>query len=117
MLKVYKRTIHIGQVEASHGRELSMNTGKVMSGKMKISNWLTITGMIASAIVGTLVFSVFFVAILIPPGLLGFGAWLRLRQLKNSMVDQSIEADYTVITDTAKSPKIRRSYKYEKNDK
>jgi hypothetical protein len=33
------------------------------------------------------------------------------------MMDQSIEADYTVITDTAKSPKIRRSYKYEKNDK
>ena len=50
MLKVYKRTIHIGQAEASHGRELSMNTGKVMSGKMKISNWLTITGMIAGAI-------------------------------------------------------------------
>ena len=117
MLKVYKRTIHIGQAEASHGRELSMNTGKAMSGKMKISNWLTITGMIAGAIVGTLVLSVFFVAILIPLGLLGFGAWLRLRQLKNSMVDQSIEADYTVITDTAKSPKIRRSFKYEKNDK
>jgi hypothetical protein len=33
------------------------------------------------------------------------------------MMDQSIEADYTVITDTAKSPKIRRGYKYEKNDK
>jgi hypothetical protein len=66
MLKVYKRTIHIGQTEASHGRELSMNTGKVMTGNMKISNWLTITTMIAGAIVGTLVFSVFFVAMLIP---------------------------------------------------
>ena len=27
---------------------------------------------------------------------------VRLRQLKNSTMDQSIEAEYTVITDTAK---------------
>ena len=102
MLKVYKRTLHIGQTEASHGRHLSMNTDKVMTGSMKISNWLTIAAMIAGAIVGILVFSVFFIAILIPLGLLGLGAWLRLRQLKNSQMDQSIEAEYTVITDTAK---------------
>jgi hypothetical protein len=102
MLKVYKRTLHIGQTEASHGRHLSMNTDKVMTGSMKISNWLTIAAMIAGAIVGILVFSVFFIAILIPLGLLGLGAWLRLRQLKNRLMDQSIEAEYTVITDTAK---------------
>jgi len=102
MLKVYKRTIHIGQTEGSHGLELSMNTGNVMTGSMKISNWLTITAMIAGAIIGTFVFSVFFVMILIPLGLLGLGAWLRLRQLKNRTMDQSIEAEYTVITDTAK---------------
>lgn len=102
MLKVYKRTLHIGQTEASHARHLSMNTDKVMTGSMKISNWLTIAAMIAGAIVGILVFSVFFIAILIPLGLLGLGAWLRLRQLKNRLMDQSIEAEYTVITDTAK---------------
>jgi hypothetical protein len=79
-----------------------MNTDKVMTGSMKISNWLTISAMIAGAIVGILVFSVFFIAILIPLGLLGLGAWLRLRQLKNRLMDQSIEAEYTVITDTAK---------------
>ena len=94
MLKVYKRTIHIGRKEASHGLE--------SSGNVKMSNWLTITAMIASAIIGTLVFSVFFVVILIPIGLLGLGAWLRLRQLKNSKMDKSIEAEYTVITDTEK---------------
>ncbi|MFA5924610.1 MAG: hypothetical protein WC856_25545 [Methylococcaceae bacterium] len=97
MLKVYKRTIHIGQTEVGHRLESSMNTSS-----MKMSDWLTITAMIAGAIIGTLVFSVFFVAILIPLGLLGLGAWLRLRQLKNSQMDQSIEAEYTVITDTAK---------------
>jgi hypothetical protein len=99
MLKVYKRTIHIGQTEAGHGLE---SYGNVMTGSMKISNWLAITAMIAGAIVGTLVFSVVFVAILIPLGLLGLGAWLRLRKLKYSPMDQSIEAEYTVITDTAK---------------
>ena len=69
MLKVYKRTIPIGRTEASHGRDLSMNTGNVMAGGVKVYNWLTITTMIAGAIIGTLVFSVFFVAILIPLGL------------------------------------------------
>ena len=105
MLKVYKRTIHIGQIEASHGRDLSMNTDKVMTSSMTISDWLTITAMIAGAIVGTLVFSVFFVVILIPIGLLGLGAWLRLRQLKNSQMDQSIEVEYKVITNTEKNHK------------
>ena len=94
MLKVYKRTVHIGRTEASHGLE--------SSGNVKMSNWLTITAMIASAIIGTLVFSVIFVMILIPLGLLGLAAWLRLRQLKNRKMDQSIEAEYTVISDTEK---------------
>ena len=97
MLKVYKRTIHMGRTEASHGRDLSMNTDKVMTGGMTIFDWLMITAMIAGAIIGTLVFSVFFVAILIPIGLLGLGAWLRLRQLKNRLMDQNIEAEYTVM--------------------
>ena len=102
MLKVYKRTIYFGQTESGHGLESSMNTSS-----MKLSDYLTITAMIASAIIGTLVFSLFFVMILIPLGLLGLGVWLRLRQLKNSPMDQSIEAEYTVITDTAKKPITR----------
>ena len=97
MLKIYKRTIHIGQTEAGHRLESSMSTDNVMTGSMKMSNWLTITAIIAGAIVGTLVFSVLFVMILIPLGLLAFGGWLRLRQLKNRTVDQSIEGEYTVI--------------------
>ncbi|MGR8998896.1 MAG: hypothetical protein ACU88J_07605 [Gammaproteobacteria bacterium] len=97
MLKVYKRTIHIGQTEADHRLE--------SSGIVKMSNWLTITAMIASAIIGTVVFFVFFIMILIPLGLLALGAWLRLRQLRNTPMDQSIEAEYTVITDTAKKVK------------
>ena len=106
MLKIYKRTIHIGKTEAGQLPE--------SSGGMKISNWLTITAMIASAIVGILVFSVFFFAILIPLGLLGLGAWLRLRQLKNSEMDQSIEAEYTVITDTEKRSIAMEGYKNNK---
>lgn len=65
-----------------------MKIGKEMTDSMKIYNWLTITAMIAGAIVGIFVFSVFFVAILIPLGLLGLGAWLRIRQLKYSQMDQ-----------------------------
>jgi hypothetical protein len=65
-----------------------MKTGKEMTDSMKIYNWLTINAMIAGAIVGIFVFSVFFVAILIPLGLLGLGVWLRIRQLKYSQMDQ-----------------------------
>jgi hypothetical protein len=94
MLKVYKRTIQIGQTEAGHGLE--------SSGNLKMPHWLTIIAMIASAIIGTVVFSVLFIMILIPLALLGFGTWLRLRQLKKSTMGQSIEGEYTVITETAK---------------
>ncbi|MGR8998803.1 MAG: hypothetical protein ACU88J_07120 [Gammaproteobacteria bacterium] len=75
-----------------------------------MSDWLTITAMIAGAVIGTLVFSVFFIMILIPLGLLALGAWLRLRQLKNSTMDQSIEAEYTVITDTEKKTHSNGGY-------
>jgi hypothetical protein len=56
--------------------------------------------MIAGAVAGTLVFSVFFAAILIPLGILGLRAWLRLRQLQKTNLNQSIEAEYTVISET-----------------
>lgn len=94
MLKVYKRTIHIGQTEAGHRLE--------SSGNQKMPNWLTIIAMIASAIIGTVVFSLLFVIILIPLALLALGTWLRLRQLKKSTMNQSIEGEYTVITETSK---------------
>lgn len=103
MLKNYKRTIHIGRTGAGHRLESSVHNDSVMKNGIKLSNGLTIPAMIAGAVVGTLVFSVVFAAILLPLGLLlGIGAWLRLRKLKTSPVDQSIEADYTVITDTEK---------------
>lgn len=92
MLKVYKRTIHIGQTETDHRLE--------SSGNLKMPNWLTVIAMIVSAIIGTVVFSVLFVMILIPLALLALVTWLR--QLKKSKMDQSINGEYTVITGTSK---------------
>ena len=40
----------------------------------------------------------------------------QMAQLKNSLKDQSIEVEYTVITDTAEKPITRQAFKNGKNN-
>ena len=102
MFKVYKRKIHIGQPEYSNRLE-SASENTVLTDNSTISKWLTVPVMIAGVVIGTLVFSVFFIAILIPLGILGIRAWLRFQKLKKGPRDQVIDAEYTVVTEYSKT--------------
>ncbi|AMK78079.1 MULTISPECIES: hypothetical protein [Methylomonas] len=95
MLKIYRKTIRIDSSDA-HPRLESPPQSKA-------SNLLTIPAMIAGAILGTVVFSAFFALLLIPVAIIGIRGWWLLRKLKNARVDeQSLEAEYTVVSDTSK---------------
>jgi hypothetical protein len=95
MLKVYKKTIRIDS-SAAHPRLESPP-------QSKLSNLLSIPAMIAGAILGTVVFSAFFALLLIPLTIIGIRGWWLLRKLKNAQADeQSLEAEYTVVSDTSK---------------
>lgn len=99
MFKVYKRTIHIGT--SAHPQQIEYQVEA--NGRSKISKLLAIPAMIAGAIVGTLVFSVFFALLLIPLGIIGFRVWRLIRTAQQQSVNQtqseSIAAEYTVISD------------------
>jgi preprotein translocase subunit Sec63 len=73
------------------------------NGRSKISKLLAIPAMIAGAVVGTLMFSVFFAVLLILLGFFGFRAWRLIRTAQQPSVSQtegeSIAAEYTVISD------------------
>jgi predicted lipid-binding transport protein (Tim44 family) len=102
MFKVYKRTIHIGST--SHPQQIEYQFEE--NGRSKISKFVTIPAMIAGALFGTLVFSVFFALLLIPLGIIGFRAWRLIRTARQQSVNQaegeSIAAEYTVISDKDK---------------
>jgi preprotein translocase subunit Sec63 len=99
MFKVYKRTIHIGTSAQPQQIEYQVEA----NGRSKISKFLAIPAMIAGAVVGTLMFSVFFAVLLIPLGFIGFRAWRLIRTAQQQSVSQtegeSIAAEYTVISD------------------
>ena len=99
MFKVYKRTVHMGNASPPQqiGYQVEAN------GRSKISKLLAIPAMIAGAVVGTLMFSVFFAALLIPLGFFGFRTWRLIITAQQQSVSQtegeSIAAEYTVISD------------------
>jgi hypothetical protein len=74
-------------------------TGKKKSVSQRIFSVLTIPAMIAGAILGTLMFSIFFAVLLIPMGVIGFRAWRLMKIAKQKARDQSIDAEFTVIDD------------------
>ena len=63
--------------------------------------------MIAAAVVGALVLSVFFAVLLIPLSIMGFKAWRLIKNAQQKSVRQSepdsITAEYTVVSDDDKS--------------
>jgi len=99
LFKIYKRTIHIGSTLQPQQIEYQVEA----NGRSTISKFLAIPAMIAGAIVGALVFSVFFAVLLIPLGIIGFRAWRIVRTVQQQSVHQtqgeSITAEYTVIPD------------------
>ena len=103
MFKIYKRTIHIGQSKNTQGR---LEYRVEESSGSSLSKMLAIPAMIVCAIVGTLVLSVFFVALLIPLGIMGFKTWRLLKSVRQHSTRQSdgdsIIAEYTVLPDTDK---------------
>lgn len=103
MFKFYKRTIHIDTMENPQGR-LEYHVEE--SSGPNLSKILAIPAMIAGAIVGTLVFSVFFAVLLIPLGIVGYKAWRLMKMAQRQNLRQgegdSISAEYTVIPKTDK---------------
>lgn len=101
MFKIYKRTIHIGTSENPQGR---LETQVEESSGSSLSKILAIPAMIAGAVIGTLVFSVFFAVLLIPLGIVGYKAWRLLKTAQQQNASQtdseSINAEYTVISDS-----------------
>lgn len=102
MFKIYKRTIHFGATENPQrlGYKVEQNSGS------RISNILTVPAVIAGAVLGTVVFSVFFAVLLIPLGIVGFRAWRLMKTAQQQGVprpeDESLTAEYTVISDKDK---------------
>lgn len=102
MFKIYKRTIHIGTTEQPGRIEyrVKKNAGS------KISNLLAIPTIIAGALAGVLLFSVFFVVLLIPLSIFGYRAWRLMKTTQQQAVHQtegeSISAEYTVISEKDK---------------
>ncbi|PKM37576.1 MAG: hypothetical protein CVV06_05195 [Gammaproteobacteria bacterium HGW-Gammaproteobacteria-10] len=103
MFKIHKRTIHISTSENSQQR---LKNQVEKSSHFSISNILAIPAMIVGAIVGTLVFSVFFAVLLIPLEILGFKAWRMMKsaqkQTMHGTEGDSITAEYTVLSDNEK---------------
>lgn len=100
MLKIYKRTIHIGQPEHIQRLNSTAYYAQEKSVSQRISKIVAVLAMIAGAILGTLVFSVFFAVLLISMGIIGYRAWRLMKNAKQQASDQSIDAEFTVIDDT-----------------
>lgn len=98
MFKVYKRTLHIGRTDEGDKLQSSVFAEKVINAN-KQPLWSRIPAIIASTLVAGLALSLIFAAILLPLGLLGLAAWLRYRKMQKNTPDQTIEAEYTVISE------------------
>ncbi len=97
MFKIYKRTIRIGSPE--HMRRSETRIEEKSGSASKI---LAIPAAIAGVVVGTLVFSAFFVLALIPLSLLGFKVWRRMNDIRKQADQEIIDAEYTVVSDSDK---------------
>lgn len=100
MLKIYKKAIRIDT--SGSNRRIESLAQKSVPEPGKLSNLLTVPAMLAGAVAGALVFSAFFALLLIPVAVIGLRAWWLLRKYKNTQADQSLDAEYTVVSDTSK---------------
>lgn len=104
MIKIYKHTVYTGQAGNQHPlRPLTVNTHPV--GTNPITKWVLGPALLAGAVLGILAFSLLFALIMIPLGILGIGAWLRLQKLKETSSEHVIDAEYTVVTKSTETRK------------
>ena len=103
MFKIYQRTLRI---RTTDNPDPQLKYRVEQSSGSSLSTLLSIPAMLAGAVVGTLVFSVFFAVLLIPLGIMGFKAWRLIKTAQQQGVRQadgeSITAEYTVISDADK---------------
>jgi len=103
MIKIYRRTIQIGTPD--HLQQRIEYRVEEKPG-FRFANILAIPAMVAGAILGTLMFSMFFIILLIPLGIFGFRAWRLMKSAQQQPPhrdqDESISAEYTVVTDKDK---------------
>lgn len=102
MFKIYKRTIQIGTQERLRDLTNGEYPNSDESFMRRRSNILTLPAMIAGAIIGTLVFSIFFVLLLIPLGIVGFRTWRLMKTAQKRNDEQTLTAEYTVISEKDK---------------
>ena len=104
MFRIYKRTIRIGTTNDTQ-RRLEYHVEE--NSNSSFAKILAIPAMIAAAVVGALVLSVFFAVLLIPLSIMGFKAWRLIKNAQQKSVRQSepdsITAEYTVVSDDDKS--------------
>jgi len=102
MFRVYKRTIQIGsQRPIGVSDTNTYRVGETVS-VHKLPMFLTVPLMLVGTVVATALFSMFFVLLLIPMGIVGFKAWRLMKKTQNQTLDQTIEAEYTVISEDKK---------------
>ncbi|WP_404356957.1 hypothetical protein [Methylotuvimicrobium sp. KM1] len=105
MFRIYKRTIRIGTTNDPQ-RRLEYHVEE--NSNSSLAKILAIPAMIAAAVVGALVLSVFFAVLLIPLSIVGFKAWRLIKSAQQKSVRQSqsepdsITAEYTVVSDDDK---------------
>lgn len=98
MFKIYRRTIRIKDSEGA--RRLEYRVGEPTGTLAKI---LAIPLLFGTAVVATLVFSLFFVVLLMPLGLVAFNVWRRMKELRQVADQEIIDAEYTVVSEQDKS--------------
>lgn len=102
MLRIYKKIIVGGAPKQDSRLDAPEQTIYLESSSLRSSSWLSILLMVAGAVVGMFFFSIFIVVLLIPVGILAVRAWWLLRKARNNPIDQSIDAEYTVIEEKSK---------------
>lgn len=102
MFKIYKKVILVQS--PNQGHRLDSSVQAIKPDGYWFANLLAVPAMIVGAVLITLFFSVFFALFMIPVSIIGLRAWWLLRKLKQSQLDQTLDAEYTVIKDTVEKP-------------
>ena len=106
MLKIYKKIIVVER--PNQGSRLESSAEIVRSNRHWLANLLAVPALMVGALFVTVFFSLFFALFLIPVSILGLRAWWSLRKLKQGQPDQTLEAEYTVISETVKKTGPRK---------
>lgn len=102
MFKIYKKSFVVSSSNSHHRLDTLEHEVNETSITRRFSKLLAIPGMIVGGLLMAIFFSAFFPLLLIPIAILGIRGWWLLRKLRGSQATQCIDAEYTVIKDTAR---------------